>query len=576
MTAPTVERLARALRLDSGEPVLLMYGPGTGDQFICTDYQQRDLTGTLWHLLTSADFARVVFSSFNDPLYFLDEESRALSVTGAMAQSRRAPMAQIVGPQGSRVQHAAATTEQAAPRPGTRSILPSFALQTLDAYLRQDTVRTAVVIERAEEYLSLMTPQSQLIDRVGAWVQGRTGVNRNTCIFVFTADTVEKVAEHVAGLQHFSTLAEYIRRQVANQSHGAGGLVSMPGPRELERLLDLARIKYELKVTNWAECRKLADKMDGGPPTLARTWLGRLANLPPGSELSLTRYTADQEGDMPTAQEQLDSLIGLGTVKDHIARLRSYARVQAERAKSGNVAADRSNHMIFSGNPGTGKTTVARIVGQLYQEMGLLRRGHLVEVAPKDLVGEYVGATAIKTSAVIDSALDGVLFLDEAYQLTEKGRGGFIGEALDTILPRLENDRDRLLVIAAGYTGKMIEFVAANPGLRRRFPDQNKIEFPDYGPDELLEILLGFLTKQEHDVDPEMTRFLGRVVAGLYAKRDVDTFGNAGEMRNLAQAIDENWTARVDRLSESIGLQAAISQPLLPEDVPAKYRDLAS
>jgi len=576
MTAPTVERLASALRLDSGEPVLVLYGPGTGDSFVCTDYQQRDCNGALWHLLKAAGFTRIAFSSFSEPLYFLDEESRALSVTGARARAGRGRMTQITGPQGDRVQFSAEARANAGAPSGGGSILPSYGLQTLDAYLKQDRIPTAVVIERAEDYLAHMTPRDQLADRIGNWVQGRAGTNRNICIFVFTVDTMDRVVEQVTDLRLFNTFAEYVRRRAGNQPNSAGGFVSMPGPAELERLLDLARVRHGLTVRNWPEYQKLPGKMDGSEPTLASTWLAKMAALGTGTELSADRLMRSSVKSTSTAQEQLDALVGLENVKSHITRLRAYARVQAERAKAGmNTGEDRSNHMIFSGNPGTGKTTVARIVGQLYQEIGLLRRGHLVEVDTSDLIAGYVGQTAIKTSEVIDSALDGVLFLDEAYRLTERDRGGFAGEALDLILTRMENDRDRLLVIAAGYTGKMRDFVAANPGLRRRFPDQNVIEFLDYPPGQLFEILVGFLAAKGHTIDPAMMKLLRRIVEALYAKRDEASFGNAGEMRNLAQAIDEHWASRVDRLSGTMGLEAAVKQPLLPEDIPAKYRDLA-
>ena len=305
-----------------------------------------------------------------------------------------------------------------------------------------------------------------------------------------------------------------------------------PGPVSLARRPGQARL---------ALGRPGSPAVPGSPGSLGSS--GRPGSpASPAAPLGAPVLRADERA-FDAVLAELDSLIGLAAVKAEVRRLAELLRIATMRRAEGLKTVQVSLHLVFQGGAGTGKTTVARLFGRLYKSLGLLASDHVVEVSREDLVSGYVGQTATKTAAAVDSALDGVLFIDEAYGLVRPGAEGDFGpEAVVELLKRMEDDRARLAVIAAGYPHEMTEFLASNSGFRSRFGET--IHFEDYGPAELVQIFEKFAAEADYALTDEARDELERVMARLHAARD-RYFGNARTARNLFDDVVAHQAQRL-------------------------------
>ncbi len=268
---------------------------------------------------------------------------------------------------------------------------------------------------------------------------------------------------------------------------------------------------------------------------------------------------------------ELDTLIGLESVKEQINSLIAFLQIQKQRTEQGFSEVPTSQHLVFLGNPGTGKTTMARLVAEMYGSIGLLSSGHLIEVDRASLVGQYVGHTAFKTNRAIRRALDGVLFIDEAYALTPPGPKSldFGSEAVETLIKRMEDNRDRLVVIVAGYPSLMHLFLKSNPGLRSRFA--REIEFSDYSSDELVAITRKIAAEAEYRFGAGVDSTLGVIFDR--AHRDTG-FGNGRYARNLFEQAMSRQALRLSTLGDVADLSRDEHSTLTADDFASAARNL--
>ncbi|MBU8817531.1 hypothetical protein EB74_30075 [Mycobacterium sp. SWH-M5] len=281
-------------------------------------------------------------------------------------------------------------------------------------------------------------------------------------------------------------------------------------------------------------------------------------------KLAREQNAADREKLLAAADAELDAQIGLASVKHQVKKLKATVRMNKARINKGLPPAMRSYHLIFEGPPGTGKTTIARVVANIYCGLGVLSTTNVVEVSRADLVGQYEGHSAPKTNAMIDKALGGVLFIDEAYTLVQDRDGRpdpFGTEALNTLLARMENDRDRLMVIIAGYSDEIDRFLAANEGLASRFP--TRIPFPSYSPAELVDIAGVLASKSVYHLDDSAREVLMRAFTYL---ADHDGTGDSGERVDVdeltaaaARAVAE-WQKLVGRTGDPAAVERAMTR----------------
>ena len=248
--------------------------------------------------------------------------------------------------------------------------------------------------------------------------------------------------------------------------------------------------------------------------------------------------------------KELDDLIGLESVKKEVRSLANFVKLQKQREAKGLKTAKVSYHLVFYGSPGTGKTTVARIIGRIYKDLGVLKKGHTVETDRSGLVAKYLGQTALKTDTVVQQAIHGVLFIDEAYALVpEDGNGQDYGqEAISTLLKRMEDYRDSLVVIIAGYRNEMQRFIDSNPGLQSRF--NRYIDFPDYTSGELTDIFKMYMKKNQYTLAPDAETYLKEQFDYAVAHKDRN-FGNARYARNV---FEKSIQAQANRLEGKANL----------------------
>lgn len=393
--------------------------------------------------------------------------------------------------------------------------------------------------------------------------------NESTCLHLFISrmthylDTLSHDRLQEIRAENSDTFEAFIRSYASMKVVNGKG----PAPYEFNMPMILKAYSPNRLTEFWVLLYRFASimaKADNNISAAESEWLAGLmkkSEREPAKDSLSTEANEDETKQSLPPQEKLKLLIGLAPVKEEVEKLTSYIRIQKVRSEQGLKTSPISYHCVFTGNPGTGKTTVARIIAEIYRDLGVLKKGHLVETDRSGLVAEYVGQTAMKTNKIIDSAMDGILFIDEAYSLVQGSENDYGLEAIATLLKRMEDDRDRLVVILAGYGEEMSAFIQANPGLHSRF--NRYIHFADYSEDELYAIFELTAQHLDYQLNSEAINKVHEKFHEAIAHKD-RTFGNARFVRNFFEKVMENQAIR---LSKEGNLSKESLQMIVKEDV---------
>ncbi len=464
------------------------------------------------------------------------------------------------------------------------------------AFLHQEARKIIETVNEYKQFNQEPTFLSRLIDDVfGVMRASLKGVPRQveetrlfvSMIFSYLRQDVVQDRELVLDILRYDSLPLKHRRKLLGYWDSIYNSIQKTGKRDPKELPALAYLKeydsrentrnFDRVAAVLLSLSQLIVKADGSVSEQGTETLRRIRELIYGEEATkgaavrqVARSPQKKQVGQAVADESLeevleriDGLIGMTRVKEQIYTFVNFMKVHKERKRRNLPVTPISKHAVFYGPPGTGKTTIARYLGKVYRCLGLLEKGHLVETDRAGLVAGYVGQTAIQVDEIVQEALDGVLFVDEAYTLSPEGSGNDFGqEAVDTLLKRMEDFRDRLVVIVAGYPDEMHRFIDSNPGLKSRF--SRYFFFDHYEPDNLLAILDLFLEGARLTLTHPARREARNLLVHFYRRRD-KSFGNGRFVRNLFERIEEkqaNWISTLSPLTDEV--LCSITKPDIP------------
>jgi Holliday junction resolvasome RuvABC ATP-dependent DNA helicase subunit len=541
-----MERLAKLEKLSSRR-IAFIYGQNTQDLFLTTDYREINFDQAIFEILRAQGYKRIVFFGYDRRLYFMDEDSRTLT---SPQQGQQTPRSQnltagLSGPLGNRkvgTPEPATSQKQNQPATGYSRMDDPSTVMLLDNLMRDEKVQTAIVITQAEQTLDFLNRPSEI--RIGRWGTLPTR-NKNLCVMVFSCENLHKSLNEDNNTLPIDEFRNYVQNSHGNELEEYCFKVPPAGDEEVKRMLNYIRLSHSKEI-DWQQFDKMGTLIaNDGKPLL--TWMHELKQ-PPIKEICLYHVTPKLSSARPNAtltwQETLDDMVGMEEIKHQIESRSIYYRDLNARIKTGKSSNPSPfMHMAFLGNPGTGKTTVAELMGEVLRDIGALKKGHVVSKAPEDFMKGTDDATSRQTEEFVQEALDGVLFIDEAYRLADADSFGTGQKVIDTLVTLMVKHRSRFALIVAGYEHQMKDFLEnkKQAGMSRRIPARNRIIFNDLNPEGLYEVITRWLEREELNRTNSFEEQMIRIIEGIYKTRDPLTFGNAGAMETLAEEVYERY-----------------------------------
>ncbi len=538
-----MERITEALQKLNNSRFLILYGLGSSDSFLSNDLEEHDLAQSLLIGLKEQGFTRIVFVSPTRPIFFLDNQSQELCQAYFWGENKDDGLSSTIqtmqpGPFGSRQFFPVSATSL---NYSFNSISDTHLVRLLDYWFRDDIkIKSTIVILQAETFIKSNNDIRTLSGIFDDWAV-LPSVNPNKVILVFNTNNYEELANLAETIPVPEIRSIILRKTQSANKNISTHLLGVPQEEEAERIINYSRNNYGTEFH-----QDLIDDLtkqicsDSHP---LKTWLSRFSNcsIVDRDFAYKSGWFQHFRGDIKPAYERLMELTGLEEIKERITELAGWAA--NKRSNQHHKQSSPLLHMIFMGNPGTGKTTVARLTGELFYDLKIINKGHLVETKAADLIADHVGGTAIKTNQIIDQALGGILFIDEAYSLSSPERGGYGAEAIETLLTRMEDDRDNLIIVLAGYPDKIRTFVQSNPGVSRRFPFENRFQFKDFSLDELMQIFIHLINSRNLIIDRKVSNNIKIIIRGMSDQKNPN-FGNAGDIRNFVDSLERKCLSR--------------------------------
>ena len=584
------------------ERFFFLYGK-TSDEFCLLPKGLLNLEEVLHRHLLEIGYNRILFYNGKQKLYFYDYESKQLCRPENKKDPQKLPSKKkskiCAGPLGMRKirkPHQKDINSQNNSKNQSLQTNESLCygkandlemVGIMDHCMRDIKTKTALIFSDGLDFIFHTEREAirQMGSNLNQWAKEFSS-NQNICIFILPEISIEDIKESLSRAPQWL----FLKTKMFNQDGLPGNQmihIGYPQKDEVYNLIHHTRLKKNMAV-DWLTFRESIQPISHKVAThniQLKEISAQLKSLKSLDKKSLEKIARQTE--KTPAMKRLASMKGLTSVAEKMEQFVLFQKEKMNNDQKESVSLDQPDtckrvlpklsksktsnnlHIILTGNPGTGKTMSAALIGEIFRDAGLLESGHLVKASKEDLVAGYVGQTALQTAQKISQAMGGVLFIDEAYRFSEEGDHGFGKEAIETIMEAMSNHMGEFSVIAAGYPEKMTSFLDTNPGLKRRFGPQNIIHIPDYSPENLRHIFEQQVKQNKRNMDHTLERLLPDFIINWHSARNPETFGNAGDVINLFEEMDSLRSVRVQKME----VEKNFVNTLTPDDIPKRLKD---